>query len=67
MVNDVEVCYIVKEKASVPSQEISINGGSSASRIIPFVRAIMGQNRVGVVKICNHDNLQLAVRVFDGR
>lgn len=57
MVNDMVMSYIVQEKASLPSQEITIDSASSPSLVGPLSSAEMRQLRVGVMKVCNHDKL----------
>lgn len=57
MVNHVVMSHIVQEKASLPSQEITINSASSPSLIGPLSFAEMRQLGIGVMKIRNHNKL----------
>lgn len=55
VVNDMEVGDIMKEEAALPAKTIPVDGGGSTSLVVPFIVAVVGKIRVGVVEICDHD------------
>lgn len=55
MVNDVEVGDAVKEEVAHPTEEIAVKRCCSTTRERPFLAAVMGQLRVGVVEVGDHD------------
>ena len=58
MVDDVIVGYIVEEEATLPAQEVPVDGCSSSALEVPFFTSVMRELRVGVVEIGNHDDCE---------
>lgn len=56
MMDDMIVSNIVKEKAALPAQEGSINGGGSSSLEVPLLATIMRHNGIGVVQVGDHND-----------
>ena len=55
VVHDVVVRDVVEEKATHPAQEVAVNRRRRAALVVPFRLAIVGQFRVSVVQIRDHD------------
>ena len=55
MVHDVVVRDVVEEKATHPAQEVAVDCRRRAALVVPFRLAIVGQFRVSVVQIRDHD------------
>ena len=55
-VRNVVVADIMEEKASHPSKQGSINGGSGPTKEGPFTFPIVRDCRVGVMQESEHDN-----------
>lgn len=64
MVHDVVVRDVVEEKATHPAQEVAVDCRRRAALVVPFRLAIVGQFRVSVVQIRDHDEPEW---VRDGR
>lgn len=58
VVNHVIVRNIMQEEATLPAEEVAIDGARSATLEGPFTFSEMGQLRVGVVEVGDHDKLR---------
>jgi len=56
VVNDVEVGNIVEEEATLPAQEVPVDGSSSSTLEVPFLAAVVGERGVSVMKVGDHDD-----------
>jgi hypothetical protein len=56
VVDDVVVGNIMEEEASLPSEERPVDGSGSTALEVPLLAAVMGESRVGVVQVGDHDN-----------
>lgn len=55
VVDDMIVCNSMEEEITLPPQKVSVYSSRGSARVRPSVVAVVGQNRVGVVKVGNHD------------
>lgn len=55
VMDDMEVSDIVEEEASLPAENGPVNGSGSATLEVPFLAAVVRHDRVGVMKISDHD------------
>lgn len=51
-----EVSDIVEEETALPSEDIAINSGCSATLEVPFLTTVVREGWVGVVEIGDHDD-----------
>jgi len=55
VVDDMEVGNIVEEEASLPAQEVSVNGSCSPTLEVPLLSTVVGHNWISMVEISYHD------------
>lgn len=56
VMDDMEMSNIVEEETALPSKEVTVDGSSSTALEVPLLAAVMGQSRVRVVKVSDHDD-----------
>jgi hypothetical protein len=56
MVDNMEMRHIVKEEPALPPQEVSVNSSGCSTLEVPFFAAVVGQDRVRMVQVGDHDN-----------
>lgn len=56
VMNVVKMRNIVQEEPALPTQNWPIHSGSSASLYIPHTIAVMGNHRISVMQIGDHNN-----------
>lgn len=56
VVDDMEVSDIVEEEATLPAEEVTVNGSSGTALEVPLFATIVRERRVGVVKVGDHNN-----------
>jgi len=59
-----EVSNVVKEEASLPAENVSVDGGCRAALEVPLFATIMREDRVSVVEVRNHDNCEREKHIF---
>ncbi len=56
MMYDVIMSDIMKEETTLPSKKVSINCSSGTTLEVPLLAAIMRQDGIGMMQICDHDD-----------
>jgi len=56
VMNDVEVRNIMEEEAALPSEERPVNGGSGTTLEVPFLATVVGESRIGVMEVGDHND-----------
>lgn len=56
MMNNMIVGDIMKEEAALPSKKIPVDGCSRSTLEVPLPPTIMGQQRIGVMEVSNHND-----------
>ena len=57
VVHNMIVRYIMEEKTALPAQKIPVNGACCTALEGPLALTEMGQLRISMVEICDHDKL----------
>ena len=56
MMDNVVVCDIVEEETALPSKKVPVDGCSRSALKVPFFATVVGQRRIGVVEVSDHDD-----------
>lgn len=55
MVYHMIVGNIMQEESTLPTQEISVHGGSGSALVIPLLSTIVGEEGISMMQIRDHD------------